>query len=93
MVHSILAVSASLCPPVSPICGIAAATIVSSDIIVTHNSTHPSGYFGEETPKYRVVLASSRCPAMLTPHSYSVFYENKSATGAGVYLTLAEVTG
>ena len=43
MVHSILAVSASLCPPVSPICGIAAATIVGSDIIVTHNST-PPGY-------------------------------------------------
>ena len=48
MVHSILAVSASLCPPVSPICGIAAATIVSSDVIFTHNSTQPRGYKGSK---------------------------------------------
>ena len=44
MVYSILAVSASLCPPVSPICGIAAATIVGSDITFTPNSTQPRGY-------------------------------------------------
>ena len=48
MVHSILAESASLCPPISPICGIAAAIIVGSDIIVTHNNTHPRGYLGRK---------------------------------------------